>query len=56
MAALIVGVVLAAAAGVVALLGKQRVDRATPPIPQESVESVKEDVEWTKIKARQGRA
>src|SRR5689334_6994980 len=45
LAALIVGVVLAAAAGVAALLGKQRVARATPPIPQESVESVKEDVE-----------
>jgi hypothetical protein len=56
LAALIVAVVLAAAAGAVALLGKQRVQRATPPIPEESVESVKEDVEWTKTKAKQGRA
>ena len=56
LAALIVAVVLAAAAGVAALLGKRRVEHALPPVPEESVESVKEDVEWTKTKARQGRA
>jgi hypothetical protein len=56
LAALIVAVVLGAAAGVVALLGKRRVERALPPVPEESVDSVKEDVAWTKTKARQGRA
>jgi MFS family permease len=56
LAALIVAVMLGAAAGVVALLGKRRVERALPPVPEESVDSVKEDVAWTKTKARQGRA
>ena len=55
LAALIVGVVLAAAAGVVALTGKQKVQEAMPPVPEDSVESVKEDVQWTKTRAQQGR-
>ena len=55
LAALIVGVVLAAVAGVVALVGKQKVQQAMPPVPEDSVESVKEDVQWTKTKAQQGR-
>ena len=55
LAALIVGVVLAAAAGVVALTGKQKVQQAMPPVPEDSVESVKEDVQWTKARAQQGR-
>jgi Putative Actinobacterial Holin-X, holin superfamily III len=55
LAALIVGVVLAAAAGVVALTGKQKVRQAMPPVPEDSVESVKEDVQWTKSRAQQGR-
>ena len=55
LAALIVGVVLAAAAGVVALAGKPKVQQAMPPVPEDSVESVKEDVQWTKTRAQQGR-
>jgi hypothetical protein len=55
LAALIVGVVLAAAAGIVALMGKQKVQQAMPPVPEDSVESVKEDVQWTKTRAQQGR-
>jgi MFS family permease len=55
LAALIVGAVLAAAAGVVALTGKQKVQEAMPPVPEDSVESVKEDVQWTKARAQQGR-
>jgi MFS family permease len=55
LAALIVGVVLAAVAGVVALTGKKKVQEAMPPVPEDSVESVKEDVQWTKTKAQQGR-
>ena len=50
-----VGVVLAAVAGVVALTGKKKVQQAMPPVPQDSVESVKEDVQWTKTRAQQGR-
>jgi uncharacterized membrane protein YqjE len=54
-AALIVAVVLFAGAGVAALVGKKKVQEALPPVPEESVESVKEDVQWTKTRAQQGR-
>jgi hypothetical protein len=55
LAALIVAVVWAAIAGVAALTGKRKVEQALPPVPQDSVESVKEDVQWTKTRAQQGR-
>lgn len=45
LAALIVAVVVLAVAGVAALLGKNRVSRAVPPVPTRAVEGVKEDVE-----------
>ena len=55
LAALIVTVIWAAIAGVMALLGKSRVQKALPPVPEQSVESVKEDVQWTKTSAQSGR-
>jgi hypothetical protein len=55
LAALIVTVIWAAGAGIAALLGKKKVQQAMPPVPQESVDSVKEDVQWTKTRAQQGR-
>jgi uncharacterized membrane protein YqjE len=55
LAALIVAVIWAAIAGVMALTGKKKVQQATPPVPQDAVESVKEDVQWTKARAQQGR-
>ena len=55
LAALIVTVVYAAIAGVLALTGKQKVQEATPPAPEQTVESVKEDVEWAKTQAKSGR-
>jgi uncharacterized membrane protein YqjE len=51
LAALIVGVVLLAAAGVIALLGRKQVDRATPPKPERAMESVQRDVEHVKERA-----
>jgi hypothetical protein len=48
LAALIVGAALLATAGGVALAGKQRLQRATPPVPGEAVASVKADVEEIK--------
>jgi uncharacterized membrane protein YqjE len=44
LAALIVGVVLLAVAGILGLIGKQKVQEAIPPVPEETVESVKEDI------------
>lgn len=55
LAALIVGVVYAAIAGVMALRGKKEVQEATPPVPEQTVESVKEDVSWAKSQAKSGR-
>jgi hypothetical protein len=55
LAALIVAVVWAAIAGVAALTGKKKVEHALPPLPEDTVESVKEDVQWTKTRAQQGR-
>jgi MFS family permease len=51
-AALIVAVVYGAIAGILALRGKERVQAATPPAPEQTVETVKEDVEWAKTRAR----
>jgi uncharacterized membrane protein YqjE len=51
LAALIVGVVLLAVAGLTALLGKQRMNKATPPLPEQAVADVKADVEEIKERA-----
>ncbi len=48
LAALIVGAALLAAAAGAALIGKRRLQRATPPVPEETVASVKADVEEIK--------
>jgi hypothetical protein len=53
--ALIVAVVLAAVALGLALQGKAKVKQATPPIPEQATESVKEDVQWAKTRAQAGR-
>jgi uncharacterized membrane protein YqjE len=48
LAALIVGLVYAAIAGLLYLRGKQRVEEAGSPIPEQTIETVKEDVQWAK--------
>jgi uncharacterized membrane protein YqjE len=55
LAALVVGVVLLAVAGVVALVGKKQVSQATPPIPTEAVQSAKADVQTVKAAVNEGR-
>ena len=55
LAALIVGVALAALAGVLALQGKTKVQEAAPPVPEQAATSVKEDVQWAKHRAQEGR-
>ena len=55
LAALIVGLVYAAIAGVLALTGKKEVQQATPPVPEQTVESVKEDVQWAKTQTPSAR-
>ena len=48
LAAVLVAVVLFAVAGVLALLGKKDVDKATPPLPTETIASVQADVDAVK--------
>lgn len=55
LAALIVAAVYGAIAGVLALRGKQQVAKATPPIPEQAVETTKEDLEWVKARAKSAR-
>jgi hypothetical protein len=50
-AALIVGGALLVVAGVVALMGKSQVSKAVPPVPEQTVQSVKADVEEVKERA-----
>ena len=53
--ALIVAVLYGAIAGILALRGKNKVQQATPPLPEETVQSVKEDVRYTKQRAQEAR-
>ena len=55
LAALIVGAVLAIAAYVLVMRGKERVEQAGSPIPEQTIETVKEDVEWAKTQATSAR-
>ena len=52
LAALIVAVVYGAVAVLLALQGKGRIQEATPPVPEQTVDTVKEDVAWAKTRAR----
>jgi VIT1/CCC1 family predicted Fe2+/Mn2+ transporter len=54
-AALIVGAVLAVVAYVLVKQGKERVADAGKPIPEQTIETVKEDVEWAKTRASSAR-
>jgi len=55
LAAVIVALVYGAIAGVLALTGKTKMAEATPPVPEQATESVKEDVRWAKTQAQAGR-
>jgi uncharacterized membrane protein YqjE len=54
-AALIVTLVYGAIAAVLALTGKDRVKKGLPPAPEQTVETVKEDVQWAKSRAKSAR-
>ena len=55
LAALIVAVVMGAVAAVLGLAGRNKVREATPPVPEQTVETVKEDVEWAKTRTSSAR-
>jgi hypothetical protein len=52
LAALIVAVVYGAVAAVLALRGRNQMRDAAPPVPEQTIESVKEDAEWAKTRTR----
>ena len=55
LAALIVAVVYAAIAAVLAAQGRTRVKRAMPPVPEQTMQSVKEDAQWARTQTRSAR-
>jgi VIT1/CCC1 family predicted Fe2+/Mn2+ transporter len=55
LAALIVAVVMGAVAAVLGLSGRNKVRAATPPVPEQTIETVKEDVEWAKTRTPSAR-
>jgi uncharacterized membrane protein YqjE len=55
LAALIVTVVYGIVAAVLAQTGKQKVQEAGPPVPEQTRDSVKEDVQWAKTRVQSGR-
>ena len=52
LAAILVGLVYVAVAAFLGLQGRDQIKRATPPVPEQTVATVKEDVEWAKTRAR----
>ncbi|HEX8862588.1 MAG TPA: phage holin family protein [Actinomycetes bacterium] len=52
LAALIVAAVFGVIAAVLAVQGRDRVKQVTPLAPEQTVETVKEDVEWAKTQTR----
>jgi len=55
LSALLVGVVLLAVAGLLALAGKSKVSQATPPVPTEAARNVKADIDVVKDAVKEGR-
>jgi Putative Actinobacterial Holin-X, holin superfamily III len=55
LAATIVGVAYALIAGIAALAGRRQLRQAGPAVPEQTVETLKEDVRWTKARAQAAR-
>jgi uncharacterized membrane protein YqjE len=55
LAALIVAVVYGIVAFVLVKQGQAKLKQATPPVPEQTIETVKEDVEWAKTQMRSDR-
>ncbi len=56
LAALIVSAAYGAIAGVLALVGKGRVEFGTPPVPERAIDSTKQDVQRVKRSAKEARS
>ena len=56
LAALIVAVVYFAIAGIAGLMGKKKVEQATPLAPQQAIDTTKADVEVAKARVKEARS
>jgi hypothetical protein len=54
-AALLVALALAGVATVLVVIGKQQLARVGTPVPEQTIDTVKEDVEWAKTRAASAR-
>ena len=54
LAALIVAAVYGAVAGVLAMRGREKVQEVGRPIPEQTQESIQEDVQWAKTQLKSG--
>ena len=52
LAAIVVGLIYVGVAAFLGFQGRDRMKAATPPVPEQTVETVKEDVEWAKTRAQ----
>jgi Putative Actinobacterial Holin-X, holin superfamily III len=52
LAAIIVGLVYVGVAALLGLKGRDQMQQATPPVPEQTVDTVKEDVQWAKTRAQ----
>jgi type IV secretory pathway TrbD component len=52
LAALIVTIVWAIVTAVLAQVGRSRLKEAAPPVPQQAIDSTKEDVQWAKTQLK----
>jgi uncharacterized membrane protein YqjE len=52
LAALVVTVVFGAIAAALAMTGRKKIQEAAPPVPEQAIDSVKEDVQWAKTRTR----
>ena len=55
LAALIVTVLWAAIGAVLAARGRKELQKAAPPVPEQTVETVKEDIQWAKTQTGSAR-
>jgi len=55
-AALITAIGLFIVAGIAALLGRSRVQQATPPAPEQAIASTRKDIETTKARVKEARS
>ncbi len=50
LACLIVMVVYGVAGAILAMAGKRKLQAASPPVPEQTIETLKEDVQWAKTR------